>query len=95
MKAAFSATAFTVWPHSRTLASFDRSFALRVTTGGVAHRAQNLARPNADKLLNAVRGIHGITAHVHDRFRSLAELVQNPARSLAAIQTQPVRKVRI
>lgn len=48
-----------------------------------------------DKLLNAVRGIHGTTAHVHDRFRSLAELVQNPARSLAAIQTQPVRKVRI
>ncbi|WP_078311272.1 MULTISPECIES: hypothetical protein [unclassified Mycobacterium] len=47
-----------------------------------------------DKLLDAVRSIHGTAAHVHDRFRSLAELVQNPARTLAATQAQPVREVR-
>lgn len=48
-----------------------------------------------DKLQDAVRSIHGSATYVHDRFRSLAELVQNPARTLAAIQAQPVGEVRI
>jgi len=46
-----------------------------------------------DKLLEAVRSIHGDAEHVHDRFRSLAQLVRNPARTLAAVQAQPVRAV--
>lgn len=44
-------------------------------------------------LLDAVRSIDGDAAHVHERFRSLAELVQNPARTLAAVRAQPVREV--
>ncbi|WP_132935680.1 hypothetical protein [Mycobacteroides abscessus] len=46
-----------------------------------------------DKLLDAVRSIHGDAANVHNRFRSLAELVRNPARTLAVVQAQPVRQV--
>ncbi len=46
-----------------------------------------------DKLLDAVRSIHGDAANVHDRFRSLAELVRKPVRTLAAVQAQPVREV--
>lgn len=46
-----------------------------------------------DKLLDAVRSIHGDAAHVHQRFRSLAELVRNPTRTLAVVQAQPVREV--
>lgn len=46
-----------------------------------------------DKLLDAARSIHGDTAHVHQRFGSLADLVQNPARTVAALQAQPVRQV--
>lgn len=45
------------------------------------------------KLVDAARGIDGGAAHVHERFRSLAELVQNPARTLAAVQAQPVREI--
>jgi hypothetical protein len=45
------------------------------------------------KLLDAVRSIHGGASHVHDRFRSLAELVRNPAPTLAVLQAQPVREV--
>ena len=47
------------------------------------------------KLLDAVRSIHGSASHRHDRFRLLSELVQNPARTLAAVQAQPVREVRV
>ncbi|SHR98541.1 Uncharacterised protein [Mycobacteroides abscessus subsp. abscessus] len=46
-----------------------------------------------DKLLEAVRSIHGDAAHVHERFRSLGELVRNPDRTLAAVQAQPVREI--
>jgi len=46
-----------------------------------------------DKLLDAARSVHGDAEQVHDRFRSLAELVRNPARTLAAVQAQPVRAV--
>ncbi|WP_131804481.1 hypothetical protein [Mycobacteroides abscessus] len=46
-----------------------------------------------DKLLDAARSVHGDAQQVHDRFRSLAELVRNPARTLAAVQAQPVRAV--
>lgn len=46
------------------------------------------------KLLDAVRSIHGGASYVHGRFRSLAELVQNPARTLAAVQARPVQEIR-
>lgn len=46
-----------------------------------------------DKLLEAVRSIHGDAADVHGRFRSLAELVRNPNRTLTSVREQPVRTV--
>lgn len=46
------------------------------------------------KLLDTVRSIHGSASHVHDKFRSLAELVRNPARTLAVLQARQVRDVR-
>lgn len=45
------------------------------------------------KLLDAVRSIHGSASHVHERFRSLAESVRNPARMLAVLQARPVHEV--
>lgn len=46
------------------------------------------------KLLDTVRSIHGSASHVHDKFRSLAELVRDPARTLAVLQARQVRDVR-
>lgn len=46
-----------------------------------------------EKLLDARTYSRSDPAGAHDNFRLLAELVQNPARTLAALQAQPVRAV--
>jgi hypothetical protein len=45
------------------------------------------------KLLDARRYSRSDRVAAHHKFRLLAELVQNPARTLAALQAQPVREV--
>lgn len=45
------------------------------------------------KLLDAIRACRTEAADLHDKFRLLADLVQNPVRTLAAVQEQPMRVV--
>ncbi|MBF9519554.1 hypothetical protein [Mycobacteroides chelonae] len=46
-----------------------------------------------EKVLDARKYCREEPAGAHEKFRLLAELVQNPARTLAAVQAQPVREV--
>jgi hypothetical protein len=46
-----------------------------------------------EKLLDARRYHRADLVAAHDKFRLLAELVQNPARTLAALRAQPVREI--
>jgi hypothetical protein len=45
------------------------------------------------KLMDAMRYSRSDPAGFHGRFRLLADLVQNPWRTLSAIQQQPVREI--
>jgi hypothetical protein len=46
-----------------------------------------------EKLLNALIFSRSNPAGFHDKFRLLADLVQNPTRTLSAIKQQPVREI--
>lgn len=60
----------------------------------VAEHLPTVGRRTRSKLLDALGHACGDSRRFHNKFRLLAELVQNPARTLCAIDAAPIRKVQ-